>query len=290
MIEITMTNLTKMEETITKRVALLGLPGSGKTTLAAELSKEFNLIWIDIDNAVDTLLKLPVECQERIDVIHLPDSASFPIAADTLLQLFKTGKADICTEHGKVKCAICTKNSAEFNSVDFSKLDPRKDILVLDCATELGHSILSHLVKDKPVDYKPERDQWGALRKFTEFFCSQWKALDVNFVATFHCIETTMEDGRTKLVPNFGSAGMSAEIAKAFGHVIYLETKNKKHVAYSSSTASNSFLSKSRTDFKIEDLEVPSLIPLFRGKLKVADEPKTPGQIALERLKAQVKA
>ena len=37
-----------------------------------ELSKEFNLLWFDLENGVDTLLKLPQEQKERIEVVTLP--------------------------------------------------------------------------------------------------------------------------------------------------------------------------------------------------------------------------
>jgi hypothetical protein len=67
----------------------------------------------------------------------------------------------------------------------------------------------------------------------------------------------------TKLIPDFGSKGMALTIAKNFSHVIFMEVKNKKHRAYSSSTASNDCLTKSRTDFRIEDLPEPDLAPLF---------------------------
>ena len=66
-----------------------------------------------------------------------------------------------------------------------------------------------------------------------------------------------------KLVPAFGSAGMSASFASAFDHVIYTEIKNGKHRAYSKSTASPKFLTRSRSDFAIEDLAIPSLASVF---------------------------
>lgn len=255
--------LTELEASVTKRVAILGLSGAGKTTLAAELAKEFNLKWIDIENALDTLVKFPREVKENIEVFKLPDSAAYPIAADTLVTLFKTGKMNVCQSHGKHECQLCKKAGEHFDLLDLTQLTSR-DIVVLDSGTQLGHSILAHLTRGKPTDYKPERDDWGGLRKFCEFFCSQWQALNCNFVCIFHCIETTLEDGRVKLVPSFGSAPMSAEIAKSFGHAVYIETKNKKHCAYSSSIALNNVLTKSRTDFLIESLETPSLLPLFR--------------------------
>lgn len=258
--------LIDVEESVTRRVGIVGLSGSGKTTLAAKLAERFKLHWIDIENALDTLVKLPRELKENIEIYKLPDSASFPIAADSLMTLFKNNKFNICLAHGKDECALCkSKEGSIFQPLDFTKLT-NQDIVVLDSGTQLGHSILAHIVKNKPVDYKPERDDWGALRKYSEFFASQWQAVPFNLIVTFHLIEATLEDNRVKLVPAFGSAPMSAEIAKVFGHIVYMEVINKKHMAYSSSTALTNVLTKSRTDFSIESLPVPSLIPLYSGE------------------------
>ena len=134
---------------------------------------------------------------------------------------------------------------------------------MIDTVTQLSHSILAHVTRGQPVDYKPERDDWGSLRKLTEFFCSQFQAAQFNLVCIAHIVEAKMEDNKTKLVPSFGSAGMSAEFAKAFDHVVYCEVRNGKHVAGSATNYSASVLTKSRTDFCIEKLPTPSLLPIF---------------------------
>lgn len=280
--------LTSLAPDINHRVLICGLPGTGKTTLAASLSEEFDLLWIDLENAVDTLLKLPIPWQERIEVIRIPDSASYPVASDTLMTLFKDGKANICCAHGKVNCAICKRDGAEFTSVDFSTLTSQ-DIVVLDTGTQLSHSILAHTMRNKAVTDKPERDDWGALRKYTEFFASQFQAAKFNLIVICHSIETSMEDGRMKLVPNFGSQSMSAEFGKFFSDVIYCDVKNRKHIANSASTFSNTVLTKSRTDFMIENLPVPSLIPLFRND-HLSKEEKAAEVKAIERATPAVAA
>lgn len=248
-----------------QRVLILGLPGTGKSTLAAALANEYNLIWFDLENGKESLYKLPPDAQARINLIHLADSATYPIAADTMMQLFKYQRGKICHAHGKLGCALCTKNAPDaFDSVDLTTLTAQ-DIVVIDSGTQWSHSILAHVMKGRPIEAKPERDDWGALRKHTEFALSQMQAASFNLVVIFHAQEATLEDGKTKLVPIFGSAAMSTEVPKAFGHVVYTDIKNKKHVAYSSSTALPNVLTKSRTDFEIEALPAPTLSPIFKG-------------------------
>lgn len=257
-----MAKLTNLHNSIYHRALIVGLSGSGKSTLAAQLASNFKLHWIGIENALDTLLKLPPEMQENVEVYNIPDSAAFPVAADTLMTLFKAGVARICDIHGKVECAVCKKEGNAFSTLDLRNLT-QNDIVILDSGTQLSHSILAHTMRNKSVDTKPERDDWGALRKYTEFFGSQFQAAQFNLVVICHAIEATMEDGRTKLVPNFGSQAMSAEFGKFFSDIIYTDVKNRKHIANSDSTFSNTVLTKSRTDFRIEAYDPPSLVPLF---------------------------
>lgn len=264
------------------RVLVSGLSGSGKSTLVAELANEFNLIWIDLENSRDVLTKLPAAALDRINYIKLPDSASYPIAAQTLMSLFKSGKGTICQKHGKDKCALCAKSGDPVEVLDFTVLGA-DTIVVVDSITQLASSIFSYTTKDKPVEYKPERDDWGALRKYSEFFASQFQAFNGNLVCICHAVEAEMEDGRTKLVPSFGSKDMSSKIAKSFGDLVYCDVKNKVHTAISSSTASSVILTKSRSDFAIELLPKPSLLPLFRAAGTVPP-PLVPNHLAALKL------
>lgn len=279
--------LTQHKPSATKRVLITGLSGSGKSSLAAEMSEHgYNLIWIDLENSSDGLMKLSQEAQERVDLIALPDSASYPIAAETLLVLFSTGKANICASHGKHNCPACAKDpAAHVSPVDFSKLTT-KDIVVLDSGTQLSYSIMAYTMKSKSVDTKPERDDWGALRKYTEYFKSQFQGFRGNLIVICQCTEAELDDGGLKLVPSFGSAAMSASFASAFDCVLYTEIKNGKHRAFSKSTASPKVLTRSRSDFAIESMPSLSLLPLFTGDYKV-ENPLTsgsPGATAVKSL------
>lgn len=262
-------NLNEYEDKhATLRVLITGLTGSGKTTLAATLAAKYRIIWIDVENALETLAKLPKEHKERIQVLKLPDSSAFPVAAQTLQALFKNLKGRICQEHGVINCPVCTKSGAAFTDLDLTTLDNKRDIVILDSLTQVGSSFLAHLMRGRPEMDKPERDDWGGLRKNTEFLSSSIQKLPFNFVATALCTEVELEDKTTKLVPTFGSRDMGANVGAKFSSVVFCKVSNRKHQAFSASTASNTFLSKSRTGYEIEKLAEPSLVPMFEGYLE----------------------
>lgn len=269
--------LDEREKINTTRVIVMGLSGTGKSTLVSKLSSQYKLWWMTLDNDADILFKLSAEQKENIELFDIPDSAFFPVAADTLMKMFKNRKGEICHKHGIWNlCPDCLKNKLPMSSIDLSTLDPKKDILVIDTGSQLSHSILAKVTKNQPIDYKPERDDWGGLRKWTEFFYSEFQAARFNLVVIFHSITAEMEDGKDKLVPAFGSKDMSTKIAGAFSHIVYTEVANGKHRAFSSSTYSGGVLTKSRTDFLIERLAEPSLEPIFSGAIPAYTKLETP--------------
>lgn len=261
------------ESTPRIRMLIYGLSKSGKSTLAATLASKYRLLWLNLENAADTLVKLPRDYKENIELVNIPDRSSYPVASGTILNLFKDKRARICEDHGVINCPVCLRAGKELQDVDLTKLDPKRDIVVLDSLTQLGLSIAAFGMRDKPPDYKPERDDWGVLRRGTEYMASEIQSLPFNFIATALPIEVKLEDNRTKLVPCFGSSTMSAQIAAKFSTIIYCEVANRAHRAYSSSTASSSFLSGSRSDQAIENLGVPDLVPLLDefmlGEIKI---------------------
>ena len=275
------------------RVLLFGPPKSGKTQLAGELSSAFNLLWFDLENGVDTLLKLPEEQKERIEVVTLPDTRSYPIAIETMLKVIKGAKSDICEKHGKVSCALCKKDSAPFITVELSSL-PLDTIVVVDSLTQLTNSAISHITKNQPEDYKLNYDDWGNLGKLMDTFLSHVQQSGFHIVCISHETETEMEDGKMKLVPTAGTKAFSRNTAKYFDEVIYCEVKNKKHIAASSTIYNGNILTGSRSGATLETQLEASLIPIFRGEVVTTNKltsntPATASLTALERLKQGLK-
>lgn len=274
------------------RALIFGPPKSGKTQLAGELSKEFNLLWFDLENGIDTLLKLPIEQQERIEVITLPDTRSYPIAIETMLKVIKGGKVDICEKHGKVSCSLCKKDSLPFTTVELSTL-PLDTIVVVDSLTQLTNSAISHITKNQPEDYKLNYDDWGNLGKLMDTFLSHAQQASFNIVCISHETEAELEDGKMKLVPTAGTRAFSRNTAKYFDEVIYAEVKNKKHIAASSTLYNGNILTGSRTGATLETQAEASLIPIFKGEITKPtnivnqNTPATSALSALQKMKLQ---
>lgn len=244
------------------RVLLFGPPKSGKTQLAGTLASRFNLIWFDLENGVDTLKKLPLEHQERVEVLSIPDTRGFPVAIETLLKAIKGGPVDICEEHGKVSCAICKRDNKPFTRIALNDL-PLDTIVVIDSLTQLTNSAIAHITKNQPEDYKLNYDDWGNLGKLMDTFLSYVQQAPFNVVCISHETEVEMEDGKQKLVPTAGTKNFSRNTAKYFDEVIYVEVKNKKHIAASSTTYGNNILTGSRSGTVLETAQEASLVPIF---------------------------
>lgn len=264
-----------------------GPPKVGKTQLVSELSEQFNLLWFDLENGHATLFKLPQEQQERIELVCLPDSRSYPIAIETGLKAIRGNRGWIDDETGKwIADEKLLKADKQYTEVHLNALG-RDWVVVFDSLTQLTNSAIANITKNQPDDYKLQFDDWGNLGKLMDVFLSHVQTAKFNVVCISHETEAELEDGKVKIVPTAGSRSFSRNSAKYFGHVIYCQVANKKHTFVSSTTGTLNIVTGSRTDVATEKMDKPSLIPIFKGE--VGSAPQTNGQKAsnslLERLK-----
>lgn len=283
--------LTKKEANKAHHVLLFGPPKSGKTQLAGELSEEFNLIFCDLENGVDTLLKFPEEWKEKVEVLSIPDTRAFPVGIQTMLKLIRGTKYEVCETHGVIGCMLCRKSGAGFTTVEFNALGPR-DIVVVDSLTQLTNSAIAHITKEKDELYKLEYDDWGNLGKLMDMFLSHVQQAPFNIICISHETEVEMEDGKLKLVPTAGTRNFSRNTAKYFDEVIYCNVVNGKHTAASSSTYRGTILTGSRTGKVLEKMEKASLKGIFNGEIETinpatVNAPADKALSALEKLKQQ---
>jgi hypothetical protein len=250
---------------------VIGDPKSGKSTLAAELAEHgYNLYWISTDFGHKVIGKLSPEARARCDVIVLPDTREYPIAMDTTRALFTTpGPHRICEQHGKVGCTVCTSQGVVFTTWNFATLG-EKDIVVLDHLSGVGDSCFNLVTKGKPVDYKPQLDDWGSLKFNMAHIMLAIQNAPFNVLALAHCTEALLEDGKKKLVPQVGSDATSRTVAKYFDHVVHCEVSNASHKFGSMTSYKASVITGSRTDVSIEGMQLPSLEAFFDGTVAEA--------------------
>ena len=247
----------------THRVLIYGPPKTGKSELAGKTAEFKKLIWFDLENGYTTLLKLPDEWKERIEIISLPDTKSYPVAIETCLKVIKGGPVEICDEHGKVGCPLCKKYNKPSCKIELNALG-EDTIVVFDSLTQLTNSAIAHITKGQPDDYKLDYSDWANLGKLMETFLSHIQQASYNVICISHETEAELEDGKIKLVPVAGTRAFSRNTAKYFDHVVYAEVKNKKHNFYSSTTSASNLNTGSRTGISLESITDSPLITLFR--------------------------
>lgn len=276
-----MAKLTQMSASKTKRMLVYGPPKTGKTKLAGALAEKFNVLFFSLENGHDTLFQLPAEWQERVEVVALPDTKSYPIAIETMLKVIKGAPVTVCEEHGKVACPICAKIRGEGGhapavDIHLNELGPDW-VVVIDSLSQLTNSAISNITKGKPDDYKLQTDDWGNLGKLMDAFLSHVQAARYNVVCISHEEVVEMNDGKEKIVAKAGTRNFSRNSAKYFDEVIYCEVVNKKHVFGSSTSYKNSVVTGSRGNFSMEDSLEPKLLDFFQPELAVLKPKTAPG-------------
>lgn len=278
-----MAKLSQVAKSATHTVLVYGPPKVGKTELVGQLSEAFNLIWFDLEKGAATLYKLPLEQQEKIELISLPDSRSYPIAIETMLKVIKGNPCIIDEETGKV--VLKEAEGKTYTRVNLNELTP-DTIVVVDSLTQLTNSAIAHITKAQPDDYKMQYDDWGNLGKLMDIFLSHVQQAKFNVVCISHETEAELEDGKVKIVPTAGTRAFSRNTAKYFGHVIYCQVANKKHSFSSSTTSLLNVVVGSRTDVATEKMERPSLIPIFKNAPQIQPTPQSNGQKSVGQLSA----
>lgn len=275
--------LTDVPPDAYQSVLIYGPPKVGKTKLAGALSEQYKILYIGMENGHQTLTQFPPEWQERIDVVLLPDTRSFPIAIESCLKIVKGGPIVIDESTGKVIPVGTKKPGGSYVDINLNALGPEW-IVIFDSLTQLTNSAISHITKNQPEDYKLNYDDWGNLGKLMDIFLSHIQQAKYNVICISHETEAELEDGKMKIVPVAGTRNFSRNSAKYFGHVVYAEVKNMKHKFSSGTVSLNNIVAGSRTNVATEKMEEASLLPIFQGKL--GETPKSPGQVAADKLKA----
>jgi hypothetical protein len=275
-----------------KHILIFGPPKSGKTELVGNIASEFELVDFDFENGSDTLLKLPVEYHDNIEVINIPDTRGNPIGIITALHIVKGNPGTVCDAHGMWNCPKCKMSGAPVVEVNLGVKNLKK-VYCFDSLTQLTNSAIAHITRGQPDDYKLTYDDWGNLGKLMDTFLSYVQQCPNHIIVISHETEVEMEDGKMKLVPTAGTRNFSRNTAKYFGEVYYCEVKNKKHIVASDTGYSNGILTGSRGGHVLETASgKASLIPILKGEVKNPNPltQNTPGHAAAGNLAEKLAA
>lgn len=256
--------LSQVPITNIQKVLLYGPPKSGKTQLVGNLSQWYNLIWFDFENGYKTLQKLPQEYQERIELVAIPDTQSWPIAIETALKVATGQKVKICEQHGKVSCPKCIKFPEQQAEVELAA-STGDTIVVFDSLSQISISAMNNILKMQPDDYKPDWEDYRKMKAVMEKLLTSIQQAGFNLICIGHDIDVSKDEKVMKLSAQAGSTNFSRNVGKFFDHVVYCELKNKQHKFGSSTQYSSLALTGSRLDISLEGMEVPSLKPVFDG-------------------------
>jgi len=267
-------DLTEFESSLADQPARItccvyGPPKVGKTEAIGKLAAAgFKLHWFDFENGYETLLKLPAEAKKNINLYKVPDTRGMPVAIETALKIVRGNKMTICAQHGKVDpvgCPICRKASARIDTLELAALGPQ-DIVVFDSGSQLTDSAISHTIRNQPEEYKLQQDDWGNVGKLLSGVFSYIQAGRFHCIVTAHTLDPVSDRDKVgKLVPSIGTRNFALNAGKYFGHVVYLDVKNRKHVASSGTTDSTLFTSGSRTDVDLASMDQNyALVEIFK--------------------------
>lgn len=254
-----------------KHIIIYGPPKSGKTFLALQLAQHYNIHYLGFEAGENVGKQLPMEWQNRIDVIRIPDTRHNPVAIHAMLRLAKNGKIDPCVLHGMDGCPICKKEpTATWNHLDVKEFSPpfpmNKDILVIDSLTQLTTSIMAHIGRGGGEDWKPEYDDWRKMGTFLDMILSEFQNAPYNVICISHeSLVDTEDEKQKKIVPVAGTANFSRNTAKYFDTVIYAEIRNGKHSFSSKTTYANNILTGDRFNVDLNKEPEKGLLPLFQG-------------------------
>ena len=283
--------LNNKAASMVRHVLIYGPPKSGKTRLVGTLASKYKLIWFDLENGYKTLLQLPQEEQENIELISIPDTPSFPVAIQTCLQVIKGTPVKVCEDHGVTSCALCLKSQGLFTALHLNECNPSDSIVVFDSATQLTASSICYVNKGQSVDYKMKTDDWGSVGKLNEAFYSHVQNAGFNIIVIAHDLDLAKEEEPKHVVPSAGSRNFSRNFAKFFDDVIYCEVKNGRHIAASSTLYSGGILTGSRSGLVLESNKsgTANLLDLFDPSTPREESPvAAQNMTALERIKASL--
>lgn len=253
-----------------------GPPKAGKTRLVGELAHNYNLIWFDGEGGGQTLTQLPPDLQARIDYFRVIDTPEKTNYIETALKVMTGQAVKVCHAHGVVTCPTCLSTNKPSSVIELSKIG-RDTIVVWDSLTQLTMSAFFKTAKQGNVDVtkfkdKFEFDHWGYQGALLNKFLASIQGATWNNAVISHEASLDLEDGTEKIMPAGGTRNQSRNVARFFGHAVFVSVDNLKHVANSSTVGKTKVLAGSRTDTQVNMADADPLLPLFKASVAKASK------------------
>lgn len=265
-------NKAEASELPCESILIYGEGGTGKTVYAATIA-ESNLFdkvyWFDVANGSEAIIRATVEgrisekAAAKIVIIKIIDTPLQPYAYETISKVYTTNRDwQICEAHGRADCPICIKAKIVDGWLTFNlfKLGKR-DVVVLDDASQYGDSIMANECKGQPLGYKPGFSEYGAMGRTLTDVLSVVQAGTTNHIWIARLLidddiedmNKESKDTRDKMYPWIGSKTYAPTVPNRFGTKIFLKKKLGKHMGMSSSTSTMEAVVGSRIGMKVED-------------------------------------
>lgn len=256
---------------------IYGETKTGKTRLACMVAKSplcERLFLFSGENGEETVIRmvhegvLTMEEAAKIMVIKMVDMPDTPYFYETMVKVYTVHKdLKICEEHGRVFCPKCTAAKVTEGWLDFNLMKlGKKDWVVLDTGSQLGISVMAYLMKGRPIEDKPDWNEYGPQGRILSDILSVVQAATCNHIWVTHVmVLDDMEDinkdpeskqkqaqPRDKFYPLVGTKPFSITVGKYFGTNIFLQKKLGKHMGGSGSLFNTATVCGSRIGLQLE--------------------------------------
>lgn len=238
---------------------IYGPPFSGKTHMCAELANEgYTLHWFDLQQGRATLRNaVQPENYSKINYYYIPQSTKNNVAMEVIGRLLEArGPIKFCEEHGKYMCQAvqCKDKLISVNPMEWTA----KDVLVVDCMTELNDSTVLLATNDRQEAlyrqaFKLEFDDYGYQRLLLNKIMQNIQNRNFHRLFIAHDDIIEQNDGTKIIQPAIGTRNFSATIGGKFDHMIYCYMENKKQKAACGNGWSSKIMTGTRGSVRLED-------------------------------------
>jgi DNA polymerase III delta prime subunit len=238
-------------ESLPNKFLLYGPPGSGKTLVAATISKMSGfgrIIWADLEDGLATIATAKTAENEyyfkpeelaKLEHLPIPDKTMLDPGTAALLGL-NTAEFRASTAQGaKIMLPLLVSPTPlHYDAVERKLVQTRnencstwclgklkkEDVLIIDSGTQLASSIFSLAIASNP-DHNHGQKHWYEFTTNANAMLSAIQAAKCTVIMICHSLNIEASDDpprKARTLPWFGSANYSAKVGHHFGTVVHM--------------------------------------------------------------------